>query len=334
MGQGLLSVIASVRLAAPDPVNAEPPTPAADAAVIWRAPAGCPDDAAIEQRITALVGEPPVTTPATAQVRHAGDRYEVELVTWIDGGSQRRELAATSCAALADVVAVVIAVSLDPVITVVRAPVVANAVRTAAIRDDRGAIPAIARRSKDRGPRAPLQIGFAIGAGYGSGVARRGSAVTHLGFELGRSVRVLGWGVVIDARLWLPREFAAADPSVRVSTLLGTVGLLGCVKGNVGRVELPVCLGAEVGGFRARGRSNLSGGGPASYPWVAPRLRLGVRVPVARRVALWAAAEGAVPVLRARIDAGDAAGTGTDTLWRTQPVSVRVMLGLDFRWLR
>ena len=72
-------------------------------------------------------------------------------------------------------------------------------------------------------------------------------------------------------------------------------------------------------------------GRPQGYPWVAPRARIGLRVALGRGVGLWFAGEGAVPLVKPVIDVAGARG---GTLWRTQPASVRVMLGVDFRWVR
>lgn len=332
----MAAALVAVLLAAPAAAvlaseEAPAESPAIAAAVQWEAPAECPDDAAVESRIGVLVGEPPVPTPATARVEKRGDRYDVELVTWIDGGSQRRELSATSCDALADAVAVVIAVALDPVETVVRVPEpTRTATQTAPSEEGTRGTADATRTAKVRGPRKPLRFGLGVAAGYGSGVARNGSAITQLGFELGRR----GWAVQLDARLWLPRTVTSEDPRGAARVLLGTFGVLGCgraVLGRRGRVELPACAGLELGGLRAQGRSPLRIAGPQSYPWVAPRVKVGLRVELGRGVGLAAGAEGAVPVARALVNVG---GVDPGTLWSTRAVSIRVMLGLDLRWWR
>ena len=299
----------------------------ASAAVQWEAPAGCPDDAAVESRIAALVGDPTIVTPATAKVQQRGDRYEVELVTWIDGGSQRRALAATSCDALADAVAVVIAVALDPIQAAETPRIVQTTTEVAAIgtTTTRTSTPSLPERV--RAPKSPLYFGLALAGGYGSGIAPGGHGIVHLGLALGRRA----WSIELDARVWPRREFERGDPPVRTRVTLGTAGLLGCGKGVFGRVELPVCAGLEVGGLRARGPDLLGGESPRNYPWIAPRARIGLRVLLGRGVGIWTAAEGAVPLARAVLHVG---GATDQVVWRTQPASLRVMLGLDFRWVR
>lgn len=297
----------------------------ASAAVQWDAPAGCPDDTAVESRIAALVGDPTIVTPATAKVQQRGDRYEVELVTWIDGGSQRRALAATSCDALADAVAVVIAVALDPVQTA-ETPRIVQTTEVAAIGSTTVRTSSPASPVRARAPKPPLYFGLAIGGGYGSGIAPSGSGIVHLGLALGRRA----WAIELDARLWPRREFDRS--AVRTHVTLGTVGLLGCGKGVFGRVEIPVCAGVEVGGLRAFG-PDLLANNPRNYPWIAPRARLGLRVLLGRGVGIWTAAEGAVPLAKAELHVRGVANQD-QLVWSTQPASLRVMLGLDFRWVR
>lgn len=298
----------------------------ASAAVQWEAPPGCPDDAALESRIAALVGDATIVTPATAKVQQHGDRYEVELVTWIDGGSQRRALAATSCDALADAVAVVIAVALDPIQAAETPRIVQSATEVAAIGTTTTRTSTPAAPERVRAPRSPLYFGLALAGGYGSGVAPSGHGIVHLGLALGRRA----WSIELDARVWPRREFDRGDPPVQTRVTLGTVGLLGCGKGVFGRVELPVCAGVELGGLRARA-PELRDETARNYPWIAPRARIGVRVLLGRGVGIWTAAEGAVPLAQAVLSVG---GAADPVVWRTQPASLRVMLGLDFRWVR
>jgi hypothetical protein len=318
----VLAPLFAVFLAAPG--SGTPPS----AAVQWDAPAACPDDAAVEGRIAALVGDAVVVTPATARVEQHGDRFEVELVTWIDGGSQRRVLAASSCDALADAVAVVIAVALDPVVSA-QAPAIVAVSEVAAIERTP---PPLRTRAREEAPtqlvqRSPLQLGLVIAGGYGSGIAPHGNALTHLGLAIGRRA----WAIELDARLWLPRTFGRNDPNGGARVLLGTFGALACGKGVFGRVELPVCAGLEVGGLRARGL-NLDQPATRSYQWLAPRARVGLRVALGRGVGLVLVGEGAVPLFKAQLQVRRSGQT--ETRWETQRASLRVMLGLDFRWTR
>lgn len=338
MTPALAHVLAGIVLAAPPVVDdARAPIvearPVADDSVVWEAPRECPDDAAIEARIAELVGEPPVPTPATAKVQRLADRWQVELVTWIDGGSQRRELSASDCAVLADVVAVVIAVALDPVVAAERSPAAPPNQETVLERDETRTptrsdrAPPIERTRRSQ-PRARLSPGIELGAGYGSGAAPTGSAVLHTAVLLGRR----SWDVGLDVRMWLPRTVSRGEPTVEARLLLGTVGVLGCGKGNLRRrVEIPVCLGVEAGGLQARGITGLAGPSTKTFPWVAPRLRVGLRVGLGRGVGLWFAAEGAAPLVRTFVDVG---GATPFRLWSNPPVSIRVMLGLDVRWRR
>ena len=88
----------------------------------WRAPVGCPDAAAVRERLRERV--PDLEAPlgagaqqleARARIAAQGSGFRAELWLSSHAGTDAREFRAGDCAVLADAVALVIAVSLDPV---------------------------------------------------------------------------------------------------------------------------------------------------------------------------------------------------------------------------
>ncbi len=325
-----LLVAASGRV---EPVaDADPPAqPPADR-IAWSAPPECPDDAELERRVADAVDHADAGSIATATVQRAGDHYTVDLVTAIDGAAQLKHLEAADCDDLADAVAVVVALTLDP--ATAATPEVATQRDVAAPVDEmpppavETSSPGTTRAVPSPPPTSRARLGqhFELGlrfmGGFGSGLAPVGGGVVSVALSLGRRL----WIAELDGRLWTPRDIPSVDRNFGASMLLGTVGLAGCLRPPTRRVEVPLCLGLEGGAARAKGR-DLLGISTEFYPWAAPFVRVGLRVRIAAGVGFLAAIEAAIPIRRPVITVG-----GADSpLWSTPAASARVLVGLQFR---
>jgi hypothetical protein len=303
----------------------------------WRAPEECPDDAAVEARIAAMLGAThTVAQRAVADVDGELGGYTVELATWIDGASQARTLQAEECAVLAEAVAVVVAVALDPVAVVQtddNASRLAETTETAAPSQDltlTGDTTPSVHRNATPPPRRRWSFGSRVAGGYGLGTAPGGTGLVGLALyaETGRA------RLEIEGRYWAPRRIREGDAGARVQ--LGTVGVAGCLQlsrpPDQGEpiVTAPVCAGLEAGALRAAG-FQLPDPRVVNLPWLAPLARAALQVRVHARVRLWLALEGAVLALRPKLQQGFAEPR---PLWEAPPVSARVMLGVDARWTR
>ncbi len=298
----------------------------------WTAPASCPDDAAVEERIAAFVDVPSEASPMTAIVVEKDGGFEVELVSTIDGEVQQRTLQAATCDALADAVAAVVAVTIDPT-TTSTTTVTTEAQST---EETMAEPPPEPETTEVRGSTAPppdadpptkkpLQIGLRVNGGWGGAIVPGGSGIFGMGTSIGRTQ----WSVELEGRLWLPRRFDVPRETYGALVTMGTVTLAVCARPlSRTRVEIPLCGGLEGGGMRAAPRG-LDAPSTRTFPWVAPLLRLGLRVRLRDMVGLVLLGEAAVPVVRAAIRVD-----GAEPLRRTQAVSVRVLAGLDFRWIR
>lgn len=109
----------------------------------WEAPAGCPDQAALERRLAAMRagGPAPANPPRVGfRVERRGEGWHLDGEISGPGGSGRRELDAATCAELADAAVLITAIALDPEMsaegpTIPPPPVIPPAPGAAADRD-------------------------------------------------------------------------------------------------------------------------------------------------------------------------------------------------------
>jgi hypothetical protein len=90
-----------------------------ETALIWNAPAGCPDASAVLARVRRQIAQrklPDQPWRARAQLRRHAGRYRMALTLYWQGGESSREVEAVSCDALADAASILISLALaDPV---------------------------------------------------------------------------------------------------------------------------------------------------------------------------------------------------------------------------
>lgn len=88
----------------------------------WSAPAECPQLPRAKQLVAEYLGEPALPLPrpnervlaAQAAIRHLGQRWQLRLVTSLDGQPGERTLSAGTCADVVDAAALVLAFAIDP----------------------------------------------------------------------------------------------------------------------------------------------------------------------------------------------------------------------------
>lgn len=295
----------------------------------WHAPAECPDDAAVEARVGELLGATPTASErATADVVGDHEGWTVELSTFIDGAKQTRSLRADDCVVLAEAVAVVVAVALDPVaVATNEASAEGPRVPEPAIESPASAAPVVDRakpvpHSASAAPRRRTwSFGVRVEGGYGIGTAPGGTGLAGLALfaQTGRA------RIEIEGRWYGPREILEDGAGAR--TQLGTAAALGCLELGRAVVTAPLCLGFEAGALRARG-VELPAPQTVHFPWAAPVARAALAARVHARVRMWLALEGAVLVVRPQLQQGFDA---PEVLWTAPPVAARVMLGVEVR---
>jgi hypothetical protein len=276
----------------------------------WSAPEGCPDAAHVTGEVDRLLGEesprPAAQLDVAATVtRDDGGELTVRLETQGDGGARVREIKGTSCAAVADAAALLVALIIDPVAAsravpapsppVVPPPPVPSPPPPAP--PPPALPPPVPVPPSPPGPASTLRpslrlLGWTLadaGSLPGISAAFGGKAVmviAPLRFEL-------GGGVWFDRRTTVPQQPSAG----------GNVGL---AAGSAdacwsflrpGPLELGPCLGFELGRLHADGFGGTTQGGGsvlwsalqggalfawAPVRWIAGVLRLDAAVPFAR----------------------------------------------------
>jgi hypothetical protein len=306
----------------------------------WEAPAGCPSVDALRDRIGALAGRVPDDTEMRVRARVDGPPWRVELELARDGAAQSRTFTAESCDALADVVAVVVAVALDPVHVAGRvepratpAPVVAPqrlAPREAAPREPSAPTPsapvvgtAVVPPDGAASPRRwpPLRLALRVAGGGEIGATPRGTG----GTELALSLAVGRLALEVQGRYWARRRSPIDGGSLLVE--LGTVGARACGVGEVSRVRLSGCAGLETGAIAMRAFDVPAAAG-RRWPWLAATLGGSVAVALGGPVLLWLGLEGAAHVLRPRAVLATEPRTGVH---HVAPAGFRALAGLELR---
>jgi hypothetical protein len=317
----------------------EPPRPATWE-LEWSAPETCPDAKAIREQVAALVpshagGEGVLHVDGRVEPRESG--YVLTLHTAFGDRHDEREVRALACDELAEALALVVAISLDPSLDVSRGiapePEPEPDPLDGGSRSDPADLPSAdppdertidapprvepsRRRPTTRSPQAwlvrlgpQLEIGSLPPFGGGFDLA--------VGL-LWRWVRL----EIHGAWAW-PRRASGPQASGGVFQL-GIAGARGCARPRAGRVELPVCLGLDAGAVRVDS-VNLDPARTRHGPWLAPNLGVGLWVGGAR-VGFFTLLEASVAVVRPRILVGD------EAIFRSSIVSGRWLAGLELRF--
>lgn len=317
-------------------------------AVQWQAPAGCPAAAAVEGRVHELLGRVPAEHELRAAgVVSGGPPWRLELETSIGGRSQRRALQAADCRAVAEAAAVILAVSVDP-IGVSRAPVGEGIVEPpaarvaeppptsgpAAVEPTRPLAASEAERS-EAPPRSRSRprpsLGLRVGGGAEAAAIAGGTGGARLGLALAgaRAFVELAGSYWVDR--FVPLREGTPPSGARVG--LGTATLQAGVRLGSMRVGVPLSLGLEAGGLRTRA-VGLDRGQALVLPWVAGVVGVGLQWSASRRVGLWAAVEGVLPLVRPRVRVGRTGPDGVaDDVILHEPAEVgaRALAGISIK---
>jgi hypothetical protein len=309
-------------------------------AVQWQAPAGCPEGAVVERRVEELLGRVPAEHELHAVgVVHVGPPWRLELETTIGGRRQQRALEADDCMAVAEAAALILAVSVDP-LGVTRGP--AGGAERAGGREREGLPEAPARPAVEvspstgsgRGPVAAPErqrvrpgLRLRVGAGGEAGAVPGGTGGVRLGLAVDGERAFLQ----VEGSYWIDRFAVLRDGPPRSGAWvgLGIFAVQGGVRLGGPRVGVPLSAGLEAGGLRTRAEG-LAGGRDVTLPWIAGVVGAGVQWSLSRRVALWGAVEGVLPLTRLRVRVGR---TGEDDVVLHEPavVGVRALAGISIR---
>lgn len=305
----------------------------------WRAPDGCARGEAVVAEVERLLaGRTPARAAVRADVSAEGAGVAATVVI---AGAAPRVLRAGGCEALAQAVAVVIAVAVDPGLadTLAPGPAAPELVppppepvtpspdpASDAVTSDAPARVAVTPTAA--APTAPPErrrprVSHAIGARAGAliGLSDLPTAAIGLTYALARGLL----RVEARAQVATPRRSTYDDardgPGVRVQAL--TLGALGCVSPGGATVRVPLCLGAEAGPMIGQGIGVANPQTRASL-WASGLLTAGLVGRVHRRLDLLVGAELGVALRRPAFHVGE-----REALVRSRPFGVRVLVGFE-----
>lgn len=321
------------------------PSPALE--LRWSAPAGCPALEPVRDLVARLAPGTGAKLRAVARIDALPGGFVGTLELSEPAGGVRT-LQADDCTVLARAMAVILAVSLDPVAAAAserragtvlpatddapkhhetaREPARAGmrrAERTAALAPGgRSVEAATAERLVPRSGRDGVEVGARLGAGVGGLLLPAAGVGLVLAPFLG-TPRVHVRAVV---QHWVPQTIAfdpARDAGGELQ--LVTAGVRVCPQLARGRARIPLCAGADAGAMLGRGTGrDLTTTRTARQPWAGAVLEPGVAIDATSRVSLWLALEGVVSLYRPRFGVD-----GAPAAWTAGAGAVRVLLGVE-----
>jgi hypothetical protein len=264
----------------------------------WQAPSQCPSSTHVEARVAALLGErvrEGATIAARVQVRARGRRFEATLeLRSGDDPPGRRTLADPDCSELAEGVALILALAVDPELAL--GPTLPDE------PDDDAHETGIAGLGESHQRELALRVGE-LALRMHELPPREPSRPPHIDPPLApaRPTRSLAYGLALlggagmralpDASVRMHAQLFVAGPHYRIEVGLASMlprriadaryeawalELAGCGVPRVGVVELPLCARVELGAMRGESLGPL--GRQALAPWLVATPGLGVIV--------------------------------------------------------
>ena len=318
-----------------------PPT---DRPIRWDAPASCPDGEAVRQRTSQLVGRElqPGELAVEGSITQSGDLYVLDLRLTTDEAHPSQRLEARQCETLAQTAALIAAVLLDPVAAVTTVdremgpevpeePVPTTAQPPVATPNPAPVEPAPKapppqRRTSRRTTKDRPFFGWArLRAGGSFGAVPGGTGGFDGSFALG-TARLRG---ELIGAYWVGREVRRNGGRATVSLGNATVRFCGLVL--PGKVQIPLCAGAELGAMRADARGVPQAETRRGF-WLAGHAAAGVRWAFRPRLSLWVEAQVFVPAVFPRfelVDPDDASLTAE--VYTPNAAGPRGLVGLEYK---
>lgn len=326
---------------APDPAGTSESTAAIE--LRWQAPAGCPSGEQTRRLIGQLVPSARASVHASVTIDAVAGGFEGALDLRTKAQQTTRRLQTDDCMVLARAMALVIAVSLDPLAVV-------ETNRNATVPEPEPVDPRPRTAEPEPRPRpraepspspeeAPFEAGDSVrtepgtasrrlegGARLGAGVGGLLLPAAGVGLTLAPFLGTDRLHVRAVAQYWAPQE-VAFDPAkdARGELQLVTGGVRVCPQLGWAHVRFALCAGADAGAIFGRGTGrDLVPPRSARGPWVGVVLEPGVTVSVAHHVSLWLALEGVVSLYRPLF-----AVEGAPQEWTAGGGAVRGLVGVQ-----
>lgn len=330
---------------APDPTKGVPE----EIQLSWRAPEACPDVEVVREHIVAQVAElegprrrvaAEAVVEATLVEDEAGFKLDLSVST--AGAVVLREVRSQDCALLARATGIIVGISVDAGLEV-EGIVQAMDREAEAVGDEHSAAPEVVREEASSDPidavatpTKPARIdttpsprsdppaidaALRIAGGLDAGILPVGG-----GLDVSLAVTGRWWRAEGHASRWFSRrhEFDG-EPGVGAELSLWSGGVRGCFVPAFGGVEVPVCVGGEVGQIDAEGF-----GGVVNFRaddlWVGVLLAPGVVWLPRPWIGLFGGVDGFVALRRPAFS-----GQDRPLLHRSSEVAIRALLGVEVR---
>lgn len=298
----------------------------------WSAPPECPAPAELRASVVQLLGGERTRerVRAEATVVREGEGYAAQLVLAVGEQRSERRLQASGCAALADAVAVVVAVTVDPVQLLdedrehveVAEPIAEPIAAPVVAPIDVPEIPSVPVSAPTQArARAPgVHVRVFSGPDFG--------ATPKITGAIGGAIGLRGrwWRAEIDGSFAFARTTSLpSDEDVTAKISRWSIGARGCGVPTRGRLEVPLCAGVEVGQLVGAGTGQTMARATRARPWIAAVGGPALAIAVVPRLAIVVGADLVVPLWRARFE------IGTQRIHRPQPIGVRGLVGVELR---
>ena len=266
---------------------------------MWEAPAECPDLNGVKGYAERLLGQPldrlrgkSISARGKVQRSDLGN-WQLDLVIVVGDHVEEERLTAKKCRALADAMALKVALACDP-LAVVEAVEPADTM-TPRPSPPRAPPPRPAEQgmtTADSSKRKKLGLRAMGGAGFGQlpGISP--------GAALYASLQLRAFRIELGAQYFAGGEARYANlPSVGAELALASAAARACFTPGTGRWSFPVCAGFEIGVVRGKGFGVASTSRDSSL-WGAVVVGPALRFSLSQSLGLWLGADAVLPVLR------------------------------------
>jgi hypothetical protein len=298
-----------------------------DVELRWEAPPGCPDRSKIDADLARFLAHgaqrDPTPVEIDARVEKSGEKFVLTLAVRASAGAIEKTMRADDCKVLASAVALVVAVLLDP--TAVVETVERERVAPPPPPVEPKPAPAPKREPTPKPkPRPRLEVQGLVrpfAAGSFGPLPRFGVATGGLlGVRIGRAR--------IEAHaIWdAPQRARASGTDAGARLDLWALGPRGCFAPRWRTLEVPVCLGGEIGRMRGRG-FGLSVSRSARATWAAFTAGATLLWVPLRWIAVGGGVDAVVALTRPSFVIDD-----IGRVHRPRPAGVRIHAGLELRF--
>jgi hypothetical protein len=324
-----VAVLLALRALAPEPAEpaAELTEPVVE--ISWDAPPECGLRDELVVRIETLLGRP-LGHPGDPDLDVVG-RVEVEadglllVLEFRQPVARVRELRGRTCAELRDAAAVVLAVTVDPLVPLAEEPEPEPEPEPELVTPEPELVTPEPEPAPELAPPRTDRIDVLLR--FAGGIQYRALPTIAGGPSLALGLRWRALRAELVGSWWLTRAaHFEQPPEVGATISLGWVATRVCGVPSTQRVSFPLCAGVELGGMRAAA-FGIPAAATRTLPWIAAEFGGAVSLALPGPLALWIGVDGVIPLVRPGFTIA-----GLGELHRVPAFAVQTLLGLEIRF--